>query len=157
MSEHLNKFSVTVEKLKEINLSVPDDMITILMLYSIPDTYDNFRCAIEARDKLPSPDALKINLLDEEHARKNSQNKPDSAGALHVGNQNNRQQQYNAKSGNFKAHNKNNNFDHEKNKNLKNKCNYKYNFCDRLGHKAADCCSKRRMHTNLLRKQKKKR
>ncbi len=36
----------------------------------MPDSYENFRCAIESRDDLPSPETLKIKLIEERGARK---------------------------------------------------------------------------------------
>lgn len=84
MSEHLNNFFGIVDKLKELELIVPDDMITILLLYSIPDSYDNFRCAIKTRDDPPKPDVVKIKLLDEANSRRNSNPKMDQSGALHT-------------------------------------------------------------------------
>ncbi|KAJ8665746.1 hypothetical protein QAD02_007408 [Eretmocerus hayati] len=71
MSKHLNKFFGMVDKLEEMNLNDPDDMVTILLRYSIPDTYDNLRRAIKTRDDLPNPELVKIELLDEANSRKN--------------------------------------------------------------------------------------
>ena len=38
---------------------------------SLPASFDNFRCAIESRDELPTPEVLRIKILDEADARKN--------------------------------------------------------------------------------------
>ena len=72
MSDHLNNFFSLVDKLKEMDIVITDDLLSILLLYSIPNTYENFRCAIESRDQLPTPDALKIKLLEEANSRHNS-------------------------------------------------------------------------------------
>ncbi|GBM36658.1 hypothetical protein AVEN_221932-1 [Araneus ventricosus] len=40
-------------------------------LCSIPESYENLRIAIESRDELPSPETLKIKLIEEANARKN--------------------------------------------------------------------------------------
>ena len=53
---------------------------------SIPDSYENFRCAIEARDELPTPEALKIKLLEEFNTRKEKeiQKEQHSQGAFYA-------------------------------------------------------------------------
>ena len=48
MSDHLNNFFSLVDKLKEMDIVITDDLLSILLLYSIPNTYENFRCAIES-------------------------------------------------------------------------------------------------------------
>ena len=63
-----NIFFDIVDKLKEMDIEVADDFLSILLLYSIPENYENFWCAIEVRDVLPKPDALK--LLEEMGSKK---------------------------------------------------------------------------------------
>lgn len=70
MVDHLNNFFNTVDKLNEMNIVVPDDLLSILLLYSIPSNFENFLCAIEARDKLPVPELLKIKQLEKADTRK---------------------------------------------------------------------------------------
>ncbi|GBL98971.1 hypothetical protein AVEN_227489-1 [Araneus ventricosus] len=60
MNEHINEFFMLVDKLKEMEIEIANDLLTILLLYSIPESYENFRIAIESRDELPSPETLKI-------------------------------------------------------------------------------------------------
>lgn len=50
MTEHLNKFFNNVDKLAELDIDISKDLLTIVLLYSIPPSYENFRCAIEARE-----------------------------------------------------------------------------------------------------------
>ncbi|GBN53992.1 hypothetical protein AVEN_141111-1 [Araneus ventricosus] len=73
MNEHINEFSMLVDKLKEMEIEIANDLLTILLLYSIPESYENFRIAIESRDELPSPETLKIKLIEEANARKNKE------------------------------------------------------------------------------------
>lgn len=47
MSDHLNEFFTLVDKVNELEIQIADDLLTILLLYSIPDSYENFRIAIE--------------------------------------------------------------------------------------------------------------
>ncbi|KOC59893.1 hypothetical protein WH47_10534, partial [Habropoda laboriosa] len=49
MNEYLNTFLGIVDKLLEMDIHVSNDLLAILLLYSVPDSYDVFRCAIEAR------------------------------------------------------------------------------------------------------------
>ena len=70
MNEHINIFFNTVNKLKEMDIEVANDLLSILLLYSIPENYENFRCAIEVQDKLPKLDALKVKFLEEWEIRK---------------------------------------------------------------------------------------
>ena len=143
MMDHLNNFFGTVDKLSEMEILVAEDLLAILLLYSIPDSFENFRCAIEARDELPTPEALKIKLLEEFNARKEKeiQKEQHSQGAFYAkfGNKNKPQQFKNdsqrktsEQSGNPKIGN---------GPNFQQK-NYKCNYCHKLGHKAADCWKK---------------
>ncbi|KAH0816778.1 hypothetical protein GEV33_006013 [Tenebrio molitor] len=54
----------------EMELCIINDLLAILLLYSIPDEYESFRIAIETQEKLPQLEALKIKLLEEYEARK---------------------------------------------------------------------------------------
>ncbi|KAK9730301.1 7 transmembrane sweet-taste receptor of 3 GCPR [Popillia japonica] len=65
---HLNKFSDTVDKLSEMNV-INEDLLSIMMLHSLPPFFETFRIAIESRDQLPSPENLKIKILEESEAR----------------------------------------------------------------------------------------
>lgn len=67
---HIHAFSNTVDKLEEMDVKIQNDVLTILLLYSIPDTYEDFRCAIESRDVLPDYEALKIKLIEENKVRR---------------------------------------------------------------------------------------
>ena len=54
--EHLDKFIDAVDKLGEMELRVNDDLLAIMLLYNLPSSFENFRCAIKSRDELPAPD-----------------------------------------------------------------------------------------------------
>ena len=62
---HLDNFFSAVDKLKNFDLLIPDDLLAIFLLYSLPASLENFRCAIESRDELPSLDTLRIKVEDE--------------------------------------------------------------------------------------------
>lgn len=69
MANHLNRFNIS-EKLTGLKIVISDDSLTILLLSSVPNTFDNFRCAVEARDDFPTSESLKIKLLNEYNAGK---------------------------------------------------------------------------------------
>ncbi|KRZ70847.1 hypothetical protein T10_10983 [Trichinella papuae] len=77
MNDFLKKFFNYVDKLKAVHLDIAFDLLSILLLYSIPGSYESFRIAIESRAKLPKPEGLKIKLLEEYEARKNREPKHD--------------------------------------------------------------------------------
>lgn len=54
--EHLDKFEDIIDKF--------NNFLSIIMLYSLPANFQNFRVAIESRDKLPKPEELKIKILE---------------------------------------------------------------------------------------------
>ena len=72
MADHLNELSNIVNKLTEMNISVSDDLLSIIILHSLPNDYENFRCAIKSMtlpDELPDPQTLRIKLLEESEIR----------------------------------------------------------------------------------------
>lgn len=71
---HLNKFMDTVDKLADMDVAINEDLLTIMMLYSLSSEYENFRVAIESRDVLPKPEELKIKILEESDARHHNSN-----------------------------------------------------------------------------------
>lgn len=68
--EHLRIFFDAVDKLNEMSVDINSDLLSIMLLYSLPANFENFRCAIESRDKLPSPEELRIKIVKESDARK---------------------------------------------------------------------------------------
>ena len=68
-SEQINEFSGLVDSLKENDLSVTEDFLSIVLLCSLPDSFDIFVVAMESRDKLPSLEQLKVKILEERNRR----------------------------------------------------------------------------------------
>ena len=67
--DHLNEFFYTVDKLAEMHIEINQDLLAIMLLYSLPAQFENFRYAIESRDTLPTPEALRIKLMFEKRSR----------------------------------------------------------------------------------------
>lgn len=74
---HVRKFFDAVDKLSEMEVDINADLLAILLLYSLPVSFSNFRCAIESRDTLPTPETLRIKIIEESDARTN-----DTQGAI---------------------------------------------------------------------------
>lgn len=70
MKEHIDKFFDAVDKLEGMDVQINGDLLTIMLLYSLPASFENFRCAIETRDKLPTAEELKVKIMEETEARK---------------------------------------------------------------------------------------
>ncbi|CAG4958317.1 unnamed protein product [Colias eurytheme] len=70
LRKHIADFFDAVKKLKEIGLNVIDELLAILLLYSLPDSFTMFRTAMESRDDLPSTDILKVKIVEDYEGRK---------------------------------------------------------------------------------------
>lgn len=90
--DHLSKFFDAVDRLAAMDVHIHADLLSVMLLYSLPSSYENFRCAIESRDALPAADALKVKILEESDVRKQS-NVVEMVGALAIGNNKNRRPQ----------------------------------------------------------------
>ena len=53
VSEHLRSFFDILDQLASLEITIHDDLVSVMLLYSLPHRYENFRCAIESRDELP--------------------------------------------------------------------------------------------------------
>ena len=71
MKEYIDKFFDAVDKLEGMNVQINGDLLTIILLYSLPSSFENFKCAIESRDRLPIAEELEVKILEETEARKN--------------------------------------------------------------------------------------
>jgi hypothetical protein len=67
--EHVAKFMDTVDKLQGMNIEINGDLLSTMLLYSLPRSFENFRCAIESRDSLPNVENLKVKIVEENDAR----------------------------------------------------------------------------------------
>lgn len=69
LSNHINEFSQIADSLSSIDIKLDDELLSIILLSSLPSSYESFIVAIESRDELPSLQVLIIKLLDEEQRR----------------------------------------------------------------------------------------
>ncbi|CAF4883094.1 unnamed protein product [Pieris macdunnoughi] len=70
MREYLLSFFEAKEKLLDMDININNDLASIILLYSLPPSYENFRCAMETRDSLPDPNSLKVKILEEDASRR---------------------------------------------------------------------------------------
>lgn len=131
--EHTDQFFEIVDKLSEMSIDINEELQSLMLLHSLPNSYDNFRCAIESRDKLPDPEALRIKILDESQTRKGKASDNDSNAVLYT--HRNYKKQVKPKP-NWKSNDSKPNDWKPKNRdNFKYKCHK----CKKRGHMAASC------------------
>jgi len=129
--EHIDKFIEIIDKLAMMDITIHKDLQSAMLLNSLPENYENFRCAIESRDDLPDLENLKIKILEEFETR--HQKNIDEHGAMA------------AKSNQHKALK-----EFKKNKTEKEAYNskkpnkFKCFECGKIGHRAADCYFKKK-------------
>lgn len=71
--EHIDSFFDVKDKLDEMEVTINDDRLSIMLVDSLSDSFENFRCAMESWDELPTPEDLKIKIMEEFQARMNKQ------------------------------------------------------------------------------------
>lgn len=137
MSSYISSFCDIIEKLEEAGIQIPNELLSIMILNSLPFEYENFCIAIESRDVIPSIEILKAKLIEEEARQLERDNKhaiQEENDALYTKNK--------PKSNNNNKYNKSNQRDIKTKSKFPGKC-FK---CEKPGHKAADCRSAKK-HT----------
>lgn len=66
ITQYVTDFTHKAEQLEEAGIKIPDELLSIMLLGSLPAEFENFCIAIESRDDIPSLDNLKIKLIEEE-------------------------------------------------------------------------------------------
>lgn len=67
--DHLNTYMDTIDKLNELGIDINNELLSVMMLYSLPQSFETFRVAIETRDTLPNPEDLRVKIIEENQAR----------------------------------------------------------------------------------------
>lgn len=118
-------------------MDINRDLLSVMLLYSLPLSFENFRCAIESRDELPSPEALRIKITEESDARKND-TRVAATGAMLAKRQFTKRR-YNKDGNGQKSGSESKNSDGTRTEAFKYKCHR----CRKVGHKAIDCNQKK--------------
>lgn len=63
--QHSQSFFEIVDKLAELDITINKDLLAIMFLRSLPEDYENLRCAISSRVELPSLETLRIKVTED--------------------------------------------------------------------------------------------
>lgn len=66
MTQYITDFTRKAEQLEEAGIDIPEELLVIMLLGSLPVEFENFCVAIESRDQIPTLENLKIKLMEEE-------------------------------------------------------------------------------------------
>lgn len=146
VQQHVCKFAAISDKLAETGIELQEELFVIMLLASLPKSFENFVVALETRDELPSLSALKIKLAEEGERRKANGSSDvvaaENAFVSHSKKEHPRKfYRNNNKESPRKFHTgSNNNNNGRSNKNVhNNNKNGKCYSCGRQGHFAAQC------------------
>jgi len=56
----------------KMQIDIHPDILTTMFVYSLLSSFDNFKCAIETRNELSTPDTLHIKIVEKNEARKST-------------------------------------------------------------------------------------
>ncbi|GBN07014.1 hypothetical protein AVEN_253762-1 [Araneus ventricosus] len=117
--------------MSEMEIKIDEDLLSIMLLYSLPASYENFRCGIESRDDLPSADVLRIKIIEESEVRRHDSGAQSADSSAFTASHHKRKNaSWNCKS--------------KSQKEVDNKFKIKCFKCNKWGdHKAAQCKSQR--------------
>lgn len=68
--DHFSKFFETVDKLAKMDVDMNSDLLSVMMLHSLSQSFENFWCTIESREALPLSETLKLKIIEESESRK---------------------------------------------------------------------------------------
>lgn len=129
--EHVNKFFDTVDKLEEMEIEINKDLLSIILLYSMPSNFENFRCAIESRDELPTHETLRVKILEEYEVRRNESGSALQNAMFSMKNSQKKRPPTKPKDIRKKSN--------EACSNDKSEFKFRCHKCHEIGHKAAEC------------------
>ena len=66
MTQYVSDFSYMAEQLTDTGIEIPEDLLSIMLLNSLPTEFENFSIAMESRDDIPKLENLKLKLIEEE-------------------------------------------------------------------------------------------
>ncbi|KMQ84176.1 retrovirus-related pol polyprotein from transposon tnt 1-94 [Lasius niger] len=129
MTQYVHSFTRKAEQLEEVGIKIPNELLSVMLLNSLPSEYDNFCVAIESRDEVPDIESLKQKLIEQEarlnklNSKHDDTNQNDALTAKGKGNCKSTSKEHQAKQ--------------------KVKFNGNCFKCDKVGHRANDCRTKK--------------
>ncbi|CAK9814306.1 Retrovirus-related Pol polyprotein from transposon TNT 1-94 [Anthophora quadrimaculata] len=66
VTQYVGEFEQKAEQLEAAGIALPNDLLSVMLLASLPQEYENFSVAVESRDEIPSLEYLKAKLKEEE-------------------------------------------------------------------------------------------
>lgn len=127
--QYVNKFAETVNKLAEMDITINDELKSIMLLSSLPNSWENFVVAIETRDTLPTFETVKVKLLEEGARKQERDDREGSVQAVYV---------------HTKLHGTAKQKQREENNLEKHSFKGKCYICEKFGHRARECPNKER-------------
>jgi hypothetical protein len=82
MQQHINRVHELADRLASIGLPVSDEDILLVLLTSVPSTYDNVVVALETKSTALTIDLVTSALLNEERRQSGGLDQPDPSSAL---------------------------------------------------------------------------
>lgn len=81
LRKHVTDFSDAVKELNEMGLKINNEVLAIILMYSLPASFSMFRAAMEFMDEMPMTEILKVKILEEFKGR---ESEPAGQGALYT-------------------------------------------------------------------------
>jgi len=132
---HVAQFFDAVDKLESMKVQINGDLLSIMLLYSLPNSFENFRCAIESRDSLPNAEQLKVKIIEEFDARNQTTTDESSAMLARHGKRNPKFNKNPSKQSS------------EVNAKSSSRFKFKCSFCKIADHKYAECRKRKKQET----------
>lgn len=126
------EFLDIVDKLADMRIEINNDLLSVMMLRSLPESFENFRCAIASRDDLPSPETLRVKILEEYETRKGNGYKTSNQSAMMA-------RKSFRKKNKSKKKDKNGEEKIEREKTSNRNAKVKCNNCHKFGHETKEC------------------
>lgn len=71
---YVTEYFDNVDKLNEVDIKINDELLSILLLHSLPPTFETFKRAILTRDEILNPETLRLKIIEDSDSNKNSKN-----------------------------------------------------------------------------------
>ena len=64
MTQYVSDFSYMAEQLTDTGIKIPEDLLSIMLLNSLPTEFENFSIAMESCDDISKLENLKVKLIE---------------------------------------------------------------------------------------------